>query len=234
MRKKNVLILTIIFTLLVFGKFAMAQKDVPIRCVGCHKNLSQLLPASHKNYKVQNISLCFACHKQDGKGKPLGEKIHVTHLQKKPEIMNNCLSCHIANKAGEISFPSYPHMKAEKSNMQTKVEFFNSWMQSSYLDNLHMKKGIYCLGCHKNYIDEVEATETHENCIRCHGNYDDLIKLTATARYENNPHKSHYPDLRCDVCHHGHKEFTDYCAKCHQFGYQPPGKGKKVGKGNNE
>jgi len=148
----------------------------------------------------------------------------VAHLQKDPKTMNNCLSCHVAAKTGQVSFPSYPSMKAEKGDMQVKLTFFNSWLQSANLDNAHMKKGIYCLGCHTNYMDDLEATETQERCIKCHGNYDDLIKLTATSRYEKNPHKSHYPDLSCDVCHHGHKEFTDYCAKCHQFGYQAPKK----------
>jgi hypothetical protein len=221
------LILTAIFMLLTFGRPAIAQGQVPIKCAGCHKNLSQVLPNSHRNYKLQNLSLCFSCHKQDGEGKPLGEKIHVAHLRKKPETMKNCLSCHVADKAGEVSFPSYPSMKAEKNSMQAKFTLFDSWMQSAYLDHGHMKKGIYCLGCHTNYMDELEATETKERCVKCHGNYDDLMKLTGKSGYENNPHKSHYPDLRCDVCHHGHKEFTDYCAKCHNFGYQSPEKNQK-------
>jgi hypothetical protein len=29
-------------------------------------------------------------------------------------------------------------------------------------------------------------------------------------------------DLKCRVCHHGHKEFTDTCKQCHNFGYKAP------------
>jgi len=160
------------------------------------------------------------CHKINGKAKPMGEKIHLVHLQKKPDTMANCFSCHIARKTGEVIFPGYPTIKADKESMQPKITFFDSWMQSPYLDNLHRKGGVYCLGCHTNYMDELEATETQEKCIQCHGNYDELIAKTTTLKYQNNPHKSHYPDLKCSVCHHGHKEFTDYCAQCHQFGYK--------------
>jgi hypothetical protein len=211
--------------------FALAQsvfaqkatvKAAAVKCSGCHKNLSSVLPASHKNYKITGTSVCFTCHKPKGKGKPLGEKIHVVHLAKKPDVMDKCLSCHTANKGGQVAFPSYPDMKGDKSSMQASRPFFDSWMSSPYLDHSHGKKGVYCLGCHSNYLDEFEADETQEGCVKCHGNYEELIERTANAPYEKNPHKSHYVDLKCRVCHHGHKEFADYCKQCHHFGYKAP------------
>ncbi len=85
-----------------------------------------------------------------------------------------------------------------------------------------MTNGVYCLGCHTNYMDEFEAAETKDNCIQCHGGYDELAKKPTKTAYENNPHKSHFPDLKCDACHRGHGEFVDYCAECHTFGYKAP------------
>jgi len=205
----------------VFAQKAVAKATV-VRCSGCHKNLPSILPASHRNYKITSTSLCFTCHKPKGMGRPLGEKIHVVHLEKKPDVMKKCLSCHTANKGGEVAFSSYPGMKGNKARMEAITDFFDSWVSSAHLDNAHRKKGVYCLGCHSNYLDEIEAGETQEGCIKCHGNYEELINRTATAPYEKNPHKSHYVDLKCSVCHHGHKEFTDYCKQCHNFGYKAP------------
>lgn len=215
MDKNIIFVFAMFLSILIPSQVVFAQKQVPIRCSGCHERLSTVLPSSHKNYKGDNLSLCFSCHKTDGKKTLLGEKIHVSHLQKEPDTMKDCVSCHIANKDGEVTFPNYPNMKGDKSRMQTILPFFNSWMSSSYLDNNHKKKGVYCLDCHTTYLDEFEVFETQERCIKCHGNYDELIKLTAKAPYGNNPHKSHYVDLKCNVCHHGHKEFTNFCAKCH-------------------
>ncbi len=214
-----------------FMMFATAQsvfaqqttvKAAALKCSGCHKHLSFLLPASHKNYKITSTSVCVTCHKPKGKGKPLGEKIHVVHLSKKPEVMDKCLACHTTNKEGQVAFSSYPDMKGDQSGMEATRAFFNSWMSSPYLDHSHRKRGVYCLGCHSNYLDEFEADETQEGCVKCHGNYEKLIELTANAPYEKNPHKSHYVDLKCSVCHRGHKEFTDYCKSCHHFGYKVP------------
>jgi hypothetical protein len=214
-----------------FMVFVMAQsvfsqkttvKATAVKCSECHKNLSSVLPASHKNYKITNTSVCFTCHKPKGEGKPLGEKIHVVHLAKKPDVMDKCFSCHTVNKEGQVAFSSYPDMKGDKSKMEATKAFFNSWISSPYLDHSHRKKGVYCLGCHSNYLDEIEADETQEHCVKCHGNYEKLIELTANTPYEKNPHKSHYVDLKCSLCHHGHKEFADYCVQCHNFGYKAP------------
>lgn len=218
-----VVLMTLIISLAFSGGAALAQKDPGIKCSGCHKNLSPLLPGSHKHYRTQNTAACLSCHKKDGKAKPLGESIHTAHLKKKPETMDNCFSCHSANKAGEVVFQGFPGMKATRESMEAAKPFFKSWMQSSHLDNSHRSKGVYCLACHTSYVDDLEVTETKDNCIKCHGGYDKLVQMKTRRPYENNPHKSHYPDLKCDVCHHGHKEFTDYCGQCHKFDYKAPG-----------
>ena len=224
MRKFLLPFFLLFFFPLLFPQTVSAQKASPVKCVTCHKTPAQVLPASHKGYRLDKTTPCFTCHKPEGKAKPLGEKIHTVHLQKSANTMKNCFSCHAAAKGGEVVFPGYPDMKGTKDRMQSLFAFFTSWTNSPYLDHSHQQKGFYCLGCHKNYVDEYEATDTQAQCVQCHGDYDEMIKKTANPAYENNPHKSHFVDLKCSACHHGHKEFEDFCAKCHNFGYRAPKK----------
>jgi hypothetical protein len=222
MCKRFIPCLVVFLLPLFYSQTLFAQKTSPIKCVTCHKSPAKILPASHKAYKLENTAPCLGCHKPEGKAKPLGEKIHTTHLQKPGNAMKNCFACHTATKGGEVSFSSYPEMKGARDRMPAIFPFFASWMTSSFLDQGHQQKGIYCTGCHKNYVDEYEATDTQAQCVTCHGDSDEMIKKTANTKYENNPHKSHFVDLKCSACHHSHKEFEDYCAKCHSFDYKPP------------
>ena len=215
-------ILSTILFVVLFSFPAFGQKAASIKCVSCHKTPAKILPATHKAYKLENTSSCFGCHKPEGKAPPLGEKIHGTHLQKAGNTMKNCLSCHTAAKAGEVLFPSYPDMKGAKDRMPALFASFSSWTTSSFLDHSHQQKGVYCMGCHKNYVDEYEASDTQAQCVKCHGDYEEMIKKTGKTTYENNPHKSHFVDLKCSACHHSHGEFEDYCGKCHSFGYKAP------------
>ena len=52
--------------------------------------------------------------------------------------------------------------------MSTLFASFSSWTTSSFLDHGHQQKGVYCMGCHKNYVDEYEATDTQAQCVKCH------------------------------------------------------------------
>ncbi|MCX5906009.1 MAG: cytochrome c3 family protein [Deltaproteobacteria bacterium] len=201
---------------------AFAQKASAVTCTACHKTAAKILPESHKGYNMKTTALCFNCHKVEGNAKPLGEKIHAVHLQKSPEMMKNCFVCHQADKAGEVSFPSRPAMKAQKDQMGKLSPFFSSWTGSSFLDNRHRQRGLYCLGCHSDYVDEYTADDTQAACVKCHGDYPEMIKKTSKTKYSHNPHQSHYVDLKCSACHQGHKEFKDYCAQCHSFGYKTP------------
>lgn len=59
-------------------------------------------------------------------------------------------------------------------------------------------------------------------CTGCHGDYSKLIELTEKSPI--NPHDSHLGELECDSCHHSHKPFENYCARCHDFKLKEEGK----------
>jgi hypothetical protein len=221
---RTLLSLTLFLLILpfLFQQEAFAQKASSVQCVTCHKTAMKILPEDHKGYKLEATALCFGCHRPEGKAKPLGEKIHGAHLQKAPAAMKNCLACHRPDKKGEVLFPGYPGMKATKDGMAKVPPFFTSWTNSPFLDHSHQQKGVYCLNCHSDYMDEYAAGDTQAGCVKCHGDYDAMINKTAKTKYENNPHKSHFVDLKCSACHHSHKEFEDNCGKCHSFGYKAP------------
>ena len=159
---------------------ALAQKAAPdaVKCASCHKT-TKILPASHKGYSLQATGKCFGCHKVDGKAKPLGEKIHVAHLEKSPATMKNCFSCHQAAKGGEVTFPGRPGMKASKDAMPGLYKHFDSWMTSDLLDGSHRRNGVYCLDCHTDYVDEYAAGDTKAGCTGCHGDDAEMAKKTA-------------------------------------------------------
>lgn len=216
--------LSLLFLLILPGFLRMeafAQKAPAVKCASCHKT-AKILPASHKAYSLKATDKCFGCHKADGSAPALGAKIHSVHLQKSPATMKNCLACHQADKQGEVTFPGRPGMKASKETMSKTHPYFVSWATSGHLDGSHRQKGFYCLDCHSDYVDEYAAGDTQAGCTKCHGGNEEMIRKTEKTKYSHNPHKSHYVDLKCSACHHGHKEFEDYCAKCHPFGYKDP------------
>ena len=221
---------SMLFLLLAFPCFlttealaqkAAPQKSQPVKCASCHKT-TNILPASHKSYSLQATGKCFECHKVDGKAKPLGEPVHTAHLKKSPETMKNCFACHTAGKGGEVTFPGRPGMKASKDAMPGLFKYFDSWMNSGQLDASHRGNGVYCLDCHTDYVDEYAAGDTKAGCTGCHGSDAEMAKKTAVTKYSQNPHKSHYVDLKCSACHHSHKPFEDFCAQCHPFGFKAP------------
>lgn len=191
---------------LTSAESAFSQAAPAWKCTPCHDPLSKVLPANHKSFSEKT---CATCHKAGGKGGALGKVVHAAHLTKKADLIKDCLGCHAPPKGEEGAFAG-----------EALAPFFASWMSSSFLDSAHKEKGVYCTECHKNYIDPFEARETQDQCVKCHGDYDALLKSAKKSTYEKNPHKSHYVDLRCNLCHKGHSQFTDYCAQCHQFGYK--------------
>lgn len=60
-------------------------------------------------------------------------------------------------------------------------------------------------------------------CFDCHKDYDNLIKLTENLeeKYPGlpqpkwNPHKSHFGEVECRVCHKAHRDSVDFCSTCH-------------------
>lgn len=74
----------------------------------------------------------------------------------------------------------------------------------------HKTYGIECNGCHgaqdkKNF--------NYKLCLSCHESYAKVAERTKKLSF--NPHKSHYEDLECNACHHGHKADENFCATCH-------------------
>jgi nitrate/TMAO reductase-like tetraheme cytochrome c subunit len=206
MEKRFQKILSVIGICIYLSLPAYGQVEVSWKCTPCHVSLSDALPKGHEAF---TSSSCAGCHRKEGKADLLGKSIHLVHFSKNAEMINDCLSCHIPPKKEEEAF--------HQGNLGP---IFSSWMSSPHLDSVHKENGVYCLDCHKTYTDPFEARDTQEECVRCHGNYDALIRKTEKTHYKNNPHKSHYVDLKCSICHKGHVPFSDYCADCHSFGYK--------------
>ena len=81
---------------------------------------------------------------------------------------------------------------------------------AALLADRHVASGLACDSCHGNTrpVDVPAAT-----CVACHGPHSELVKKTANQA--RNPHDSHYPDLECTTCHHGHQPLENFCATCH-------------------
>ena len=214
---------TLALSLAILTSLYADEPSIP-NCMGCHETKEKILPADHQNYQMDTTNLCIGCHKESGTALPLGKRVHTVHLEKSPHLMENCLSCHQPDDQGKIRFYGYSAMETTEERMGELPSFFISWANSSFLDNSHAQRGTYCMDCHSDYVDEYSADDTQEGCIKCHGDYEEMIKKTADTKFSYNPHDSHYVDLKCSACHHGHKEFEDYCGKCHGFDYKMPEK----------
>ena len=82
--------------------------------------------------------------------------------------------------------------------------------KATWLADKHVASGLTCASCHGS---AKPSDVTLDTCVSCHGSYKELARKTASR--VRNPHDSHYPDLDCTTCHHGHKEKEDFCADCH-------------------
>ncbi len=75
----------------------------------------------------------------------------------------------------------------------------------------HKAYRVDCAGCHgtsdKKQFD-------HKKCLACHESYAKVAERT--KKLARNPHKSHYGEVECNACHHGHKADESLCAQCHQ------------------
>ncbi len=75
----------------------------------------------------------------------------------------------------------------------------------------HEDAGLDCEACH---VDDDYDEVGMDTCLDCHGPYEHLAELTAGVHL--NPHDSHYLDLDCNLCHHGHQPSEDFCSTCHE------------------
>ncbi len=80
----------------------------------------------------------------------------------------------------------------------------------AWLADKHVASGLTCASCHGDAKPSDVASET---CLSCHVSYKELARKTANR--PRNPHDSHYPNLECTTCHHGHQKEENFCAGCH-------------------
>lgn len=200
---------TLTFTSMIwfFAVSDLLSAETGFTCGKCHPTSSEVLPKHHK--KTTSFVGCFKCH---GVSTPsLSTKVHSAHLANQTAGAQSCLACH----------PSDGQYFVVKADGQTKIKIedlsdfaikMDSWVKSDYLANAHRQNGVSCQACHATYDEDDPLTE---KCIGCHGSYDVLIPKTANTKLPKNPHKSHYPTLKCTSCHNSHSEFRDFCASCH-------------------
>lgn len=120
--------------------------------------------------------------------------------------------------------------------------YVETWKDSDFLAHKHQKAGVGCLECHEVTLQKQKEhlakskkkTQTpleereygSEVCFRCHGSYKDLAERTKDFKDRGlgkNPHKSHYGEIDCNMCHKAHRDSVDYCSQCHQPGIKKPG-----------
>ncbi len=121
------------------------------------------------------------------------------------------------------------------ANCHVMEKNVKSYLTSSNMDNAHKQANVGCKDCHDYPIpDEIASAVKYVTgdydqelrqrkfpdamCTKCH------ISMTYVAQQTDylrrNPHLSHWPNLRCGVCHISHGEQVDYCSKCHDNGGQ--------------
>jgi len=115
--------------------------------------------------------------------------------------------------------------------------YYKSWQHSDFLAAKHARAAIRCQTCHPQDLETGVhniATSMEKDhrlrplrvskkvCLQCHAhnNYEELVERTGNR--ERNPHKSHYGEIDCRICHKMHKPSVDYCSACHN----PTAKGK--------
>jgi len=90
--------------------------------------------------------------------------------------------------------------------------------EPAFLSDKHKVAGIPCEGCHKeNPPKEQVPTPV---CNGCHGNQEKITEKT--KKIMPNPHESHLGEVKCELCHHGHKPSENYCGTCHEFNFKVP------------
>ncbi|MFB3924704.1 MAG: cytochrome c3 family protein [Syntrophales bacterium] len=198
-------------------------------CKACHADLNKVLPKGHQSVSGDDISICAPCHAPEFSGKAEANAysagLHRAH--EKPQTKLDCLVCH--NWTPGKSFTVYNQKTSmgapSKEDMQLMEKVFLSWAESPYLDSIHAKKNVDCMGCHGKSLPREGDTVNNDRCLACHGPLDKLEAKTAPKDFpDRNPHKSHLGDVACTVCHHAHSVSKTYCLECHKtFEMKIPG-----------
>lgn len=118
-------------------------------------------------------------------------------------------------------------------NMTAHVD---SYLESDHMDSAHRRANVGCKDCHFDYtvVDEARSVVNYvigdyeetfsrhrfgdEMCNGCHVSLE--VQAAKTDHLRRNPHRGHYPDLRCGACHLAHARQIDYCGRCHDNGGQ--------------
>lgn len=131
--------------------------------------------------------------------------------------------------------------------------YYESFISSGYMANLHGQSEVECLDCHEPTISQ-QVTElwsfitgdyenplpemeyATEDCLGCHmdnsshKSWEEVIALTEDyqERTDFNPHNPpeapwHLTDPDCQVCHKSHKVSMLYCSSCHEDKTLPEG-----------
>lgn len=183
------------------------------RCVTCHQATASVLPAKHIAKK--DFFSCFSCHATGQSARSLAIKVHRIHLAGSTDSAT-CLSCHPTDAAGNLQIHATAQASIKKSDLPDMANRMGSWLKSDKLAYAHQRKGVSCQACHTAYGEDDPYME---KCVACHGDYDAMAKKTAGTKLERNPHKSHYPTLKCTNCHQSHDAFKNFCATCHGFAF---------------
>lgn len=122
------------------------------------------------------------------------------------------------------------------SNCHNMTAHVDSYLGSTNMDSAHRRAKVGCKDCHADYTvidemrsvvnfamgdyDEVFARHTFgdEMCNGCHVSLE--FQAAKTDHLRRNPHRGHYPDLRCGACHLAHDRQVDFCGRCHDNGGQ--------------
>jgi len=192
--------------------------DVLPGCAACHDAISDITGESHPIVTKGDIQYCRTCHIANGDASPLSQDMHLSHLAS-PDFSGDCWSCHFLDEASNFRLKGgEKKIKTTKDKVEKMSPYFYTWASSECLDHTHAQAGIDCAECHESHFPD--SGISLEDCLKCHGSYEDLAE--ATKRVEPNPHVSHYMDLRCTLCHKGHKDSVLYCNICHEFDLDVP------------
>ena len=85
---------------------------------------------------------------------------------------------------------------------------------SPFLDHVHQKKGVDCLGCHGMKRPPLKANVPSQRCISCHA-LEEIQAQTQDSDSGFNPHRPHHYGMECTGCHHAHSRSKMSCNKCH-------------------
>jgi len=212
--------------LLLFGQ----EASKPAECSSCHKDFASVLPKSHAPVPMGGLSQCLACHKssQSAAADHFAVRLHLAHEGDKQKL--ECTNCH--NQANGISFMIPPPAKngaLKPEDVALLKQEMASWSSSQFLDALHAKAGVDCVGCHGSETPLADSTVENDRCLSCHGPIEKLAARSANKEFpKRNPHASHYgSDIACTTCHHAHEASVVMCAECHKlWKLDIPGAGK--------